>query len=282
MGRAALLFSFLFIASPLMFSLDLDSLWIIESNTGSVSTMKQLDSPVFAPGDTLYLYVSVKDLGVRWGEGYGRWKYHYQSANGKVIWSSPFKGVKRRSSDETWNFSEVVTINLPPNLPEGKYGLGFTLIDAHTDQEYQGWVDFSISFSGALGEETDSPEGPPDNFETVIEGVELLLDAVSADSGRLIFTFTGINREATEKILKIFPFSARIIDEKGSEYRYNETGGGGSLTSDLLFPSDQPVKAELFFNEPAGHVAAVALLFLDFYNTDDVLELRSIPVPWSR
>jgi hypothetical protein len=270
----------LFAAVFSLFPEEIDTLWIVKDNAGSVSSLERLGNPDFSPSDTLYLYVAVKDLTVRWGEGQVKWKYYYQSSNGKVIWSSPFKPVSRPFSGDSWNFSEIVSITLPASIPAGTYRLGFTLVDGHSLKEYRGWLDFSVG----MGSETAGADSAP-AFRTfdaaaVIEEVELRLISIEKDSYGVMFNFSGVNRGIGEQPLSLYPYGSRIIDSEGNEFVFSEVGGGGSLADGVLFPPDVQVRTELYFKRPALDAESIALLFLSFYDTDDVLEIRSVSVPW--
>ncbi len=273
----------LFLLFGTLFSLypeDLDTLWIVKENTGSVSSLERLGNPDFAPSDSLYLYVRVEDLMARWGEGQVKWKYYYQSSNGKLIWSSPFKPVGRPVPEERWVFSEVVSITLPANIAAGRYRLGFTLVDGHSHTEYRGWVDFSVGMSS---EKADPPAAPASRVldaAALIEDVELRLLSVGKDSYGVSFKFSGVNRGSSDQRLTLYPYGSRIIDSEGNEFIFSEAGGGGSLAEGVLFPPDAPVSAELYFERPALDADAIAFLFLSFYDTEDVFELRSLSVPW--
>ncbi len=280
-NKSTVLVLFLFFSTVLsLFPEEIDTLWIVKDNTGSVSTLEQLGNPDFAPSGSLYLYVGVKDLTVRWGEGQVKWKYYYQSSNGKVIWSSPFKPVSRLSSESSWNFSEIVNITLPANISTGKYRLGFTLVDGHSDKEYRGWVDFSVGMSSEKAGPAASPASRAIDAEAVIEEVELSLLSIGKDSYGVVLEFSGVNRGSTEQPLTLYPYGSRIIDSEGNEFIFSEVGGGGSLADGILFPPDVPVRTDLYFERPALDADSIALLFLSFYDTEDVFEVRSIPVPW--
>ena len=119
----------------------MDKLWIVKRNTGSVSTMEQLQNPEVKSGDVLHILLSVKGLQAKWGEGYVQWKYEYRASGGKTIWESDYLTHKEQVSGNSWNFLRVVDITIPESIPEDAYGLGFTLVDYHTKRSTEiGWI----------------------------------------------------------------------------------------------------------------------------------------------
>ncbi|ADK81786.1 hypothetical protein [Sediminispirochaeta smaragdinae] len=272
-----------------LFAESVDQMWIVKEHTGSASSLQRVSEPLFSPGQTMYVYILVNNLGVKWGEGQVKWKYYYQSSDGKIIWASPFTPVSRRSSDPSWNFSEVVTISLPSTIPEGSYGLGFSLVDAHTLKEYRGWVEFRVGIVTTdqnLTAEPDQQQGKAaapevqQDFTSSVNGIRFTLVAVEKRPERLVITFTGNNGESEEQKLVLYPYSARIIDREGNEYQYADLGDGGSLAAGVSFPPGIPTMADIRFRRPTNTIMSMALLSFSFYHTDEMVELRGVPVPY--
>ena len=263
----------------------MDKLWIVKRNTGSVSTMEQLQNPEVKSGDVLHILLSVKGLQAKWGEGYVQWKYEYRASGGKTIWESDYLTHKEQVSGNSWNFLRVVDITIPESIPEDAYGLGFTLVDYHTKKEYRDWVDFSVvgkKTEPAAAEKAEEPTQSPDKQEYIvwIEDVELTLKSVKKTSNRLTFTFTGKNHGEEEKNLRVYPYSTRIITDTGREYNFNDVGGKGKLAEGTTFSPGIPMETDIYFRKPATNADSISLLYIDFYYTQDVFEMRSIPVPW--
>lgn len=278
-------------AAGAVFGETLDRAWIIERNTGSVSTMKQLKNPSVEPGDVLHILLSADNLRAKWGEGFVQWQYQYEAANEKTIWSSDFIPYKQQVSGNTWDYLQVMNITVPENMPDGKYKLGFTVLDYHTKTEYRGWVDFTVGkkaeTAAASAPKTEpSVETEPDEpsreteYTVWIEDVELKLTAVEKNSNRLTFRFTGTNHGSEEINLRVYSYTTRIIDGNGTEYTFNDTDGSGKLSTGTTFAPGIPMQADVYFRKPATNADSIALLYIAFYYIDDVLELRSIPIPW--
>lgn len=259
---------------------EVDAIWIVEGAVDTADSLVRVDHPDFSPGDAMFLYVAVDGLAVRWGEGQAKWKYYYQSSNGKVIWSSPFTPVTRQFADSQWKFSEIVTITLPESIPSGRYGLGFMLVDAHSMKEYQGWTDFTVDMESVSRPHAKDGVPEPSGLTGTIGGIELSLVSVRKETGRLLLDFSGLNGGDAERLLSLYPYGSRIIDSGGNEYVFSEVGGGGGLSDGTVFPPGERIAADLHFDRPAGEAEGIALLYLSFYDTEDVLEVRSLPVPW--
>ena len=274
-----------------VFSETLDKAWIIERNTGSVSTMQQLENPSVQPGDVLHVLLSAENLQAKWGEGSVQWQYAYETENGKTIWTSEFIPHKENVSGSVWDFLQVMNITVPQNIPEGKYKLGFTVIDYHSKDTYRGWVDFIVgekegtAAASATESEPAADTGPDkpasqSEYTVWIEDVELKLTAVEKNSNRLTFRFTGTNHGDEELKLRVYSYTTRIIDGNGVEYTFNDTDGSGKLSTSTTFPPGIPMQTDIYFRKPATNADSIALLYIEFYYVDDVLELRSIPIPW--
>lgn len=282
-----LAFVFLLMVLPifLLSAESFDKVWIVKKNSGSVSTMEKLQNPEVSPGDVLHILLSVKELQAKWGEGYVQWKYEYRGSSGKTIWESKYITHKEQADGNTWDFLRVIDVTIPKSIPEGEYNLGFTLLDYHTKIEYRGWIDFTVGgkeAATASAEEEEQPTQQPKKQEyTVwIEKVELTLKSVKKTSNRLIFTFTGINHGEEEQDLRVYPYSTRIISGRGREYNFSDVGGGGKLSKGTTFSPDIPMETDIYFRNPATNADGISLLHIDFYYTQDVLKLKSIPVPW--
>ncbi len=275
-------------AAGAVFGESLDRAWIIERNTGSVSTMKQLKNPSVEPGDVLHVLLSADNLRAKWGEGFVQWRYQYETANEKTIWSSDVIPYKQNVSGDAWDFLQVMNITIPNSMPEGEYKLGFIVLDYHSQTEYRGWVDFTVgetTETAAIDEESAVETGPDEpvgqtEYTVWIEDVELKLTAVEKNSNRLTFRFTGTNHGDEELNLRVYSYTTRIIDGNGVEYTFNDTDGSGKLSTGTTFAPGIPMQADVYFRKPATNAESIALLYIAFYYIDDVLELRSIPIPW--
>lgn len=282
----SLLTAMLLISGPSLFAEAIDKVWIIEENTGSISTMQERPNPALSPGETVEVLIQVRGLSTRWGEGYAKWSYSYLSESGRKIWISDSYSQRERSDTSTWDFARVATITLPRTIPEGRYRLAFYLQDFHSGKLYQGHAGFSIG--GARAAESQAERGEEENrspqtetaFEGVVDTVELELRRVSRTGNRLLLLFNGLNRGTENKELRLYPYTVRIIDANGQEYRLEETGGGGNLTDGVSLPPEVPMELELFFRPPATQIEQIQYLQLDFYGTKESLNLRAIPVPW--
>ncbi len=272
---------------PLVFTESMDKVWIIEKNTGSVSTMKQIKSPTVQPGDIMHILLTVEDLRAKWNEGYVQWKYAYESSNGRTIWASDFQSHKEKTKGDSWDFMRVVDITIPRSIPMGTYALGFTVIDYHTNKEYKGWTHFTVGT--ATSAEPSSNDDPPPvtkpadqsgKYSVWIEDVELKLTAAEKNSNKLTFSFTGKNHGNEDLNLRVYSYTTRFIDGTGKEYKFNDVDGGGSLSQSVTFPPGIPMQADVYFRKPATNADEVSYLYIQFYYIDDVLELRSIPIPW--
>lgn len=277
----------------------LDEISFVRRNTGSIATLERLDTPDFSPGQTVFVFLSAKNLSVKWGEGQIKWKYFYRSATGQTIWESPFRPVSEKTSASAWDYNQVVTVSLPGNIPKGAYGLGFLLVDAHSRSEYRGWADFTVAMgeqkaSAPAGEaapaprvETPAPAPAPaasapgqGEYEAVVEGVRITLKSIEATQSKLILNFLGLNEKNEEQKLGVYTYSTRIIDSDGNEYYYDSYNGGGSFRKGPNFAPGIPLKTDLIFSSPVNKIGQIALLRIDFYGTGDFIELRSIPVPF--
>lgn len=276
----------------------LDDISFVKRNTGSVASLERLDTPDFTPGQTVFAFISVTDLAVKWGEGQIKWKYFYRSSLGNTIWESPFRPVSEKTSSSSWSFNQVVTVSLPGNIPQGEYGLGFLIVDTHSKSEYRGWADFTINMASqsakaeaAPAPQTDAqPEAtspapiaqPSDGgeYELVVEGVRITLKSIEATQSKLILNFVGLNEKGEEQKLGVYVYSTRIIDSEGNEYYYDSYNGGGSFRKGPNFAPGIPLKTDLIFTPPVNTIKEIALLRIDFYGTGDFIELRSIPVPF--
>lgn len=279
------------ISLGVLHSESMDEVRIVRENTGSVSTLKEVENPNVSPGDVIHVHLAVDEVTAKWNEGYVQWKYEYENSDGETIWSSDFDAYKEYVSGKSWDFSRVVDITIPKNISKGDYRLGFTLIDYHTQNEYRGWTDFTVGASAPAASKTDNDPppakepaaGPADEsgkYSVWIEDVELKLTAVEKNSNRLTFSFTGKNHGDEDLNLRVYSYTTRFIDGNGKEYTFNDVDGGGSLSQSVTFPPGIPMQADVYFRKPATNADDVALLYIEFYYIDDVLELRSIPIPW--
>ena len=263
----------------------LDKVWIIKENTGSSETMEKHSSPDLSPNQTIEVYIEEKGLSAKWGEGFVYYTYTYYSDEGKKIWTSKEHIKKKRTSKDTWTFSHVHRINIPENIPNGTYRIGFELTDYHSKKVYHGNVHFTVGKGAGEPKETKKSEPTPSSgegdYRTTIGEIELELVSVEKSDNRLTFKFKGINNGDAKNELRLYPYQTSIISKQGVEFTFSEYGGGGSLASGTNFPPEVAIKADFYFKRPVpARVSHISYLEIPFYSTEDKVIWKDIPVPW--
>ena len=264
----------------------IDKVWIIKENTGSPETMEKLSSPDLSPNQTIEVYIEEKGLSAKWGEGFAYYTYTYYSEAGKKIWTSKEYSKKKRTSDDTWIFSQVQRITIPEGIPDGTYRIGFELTDYHTKELYNGNVHFTVGKGAGTGEpkgakEKSMPASGEGDYRTTIGEIELKLLSVEKSDNRLTLRFKGINNGDTKDELRLYPYQTRIVSKQGEEFSFSDHGGGGSLSSGVDFPPQVTMKTDFYFKRPVpGRVSHISYLEIPFYSKDDKVILKDIPVPW--
>jgi len=282
----------IFIVLPAAAAADsIDTLWIIEENTGSPETMVELEDPDLSPNQVIEVYIEAKGLTAKWGEGSAYYTYTYYSELGKKIWSSREYTTQKRTRDDTWTFSHVQRITIPNDIPNGSYRLAFELTDYHTNEVYQGNVHFTVG----KGAETDNSGEPREaneksgqsssaeegDYRTTIGEIELKLVSVEKSDNRLTFTLKGINRGETKDELRLYSYNTRIISAEGEVFVFSEHGGEGTLVSGIDFPPEVPMQASFYFKRPVpARVSHISYLEIPFYSKEDKIIWHEIPIPW--
>lgn len=276
----------------------IDRFGIIEENTGSLATIREYDTPDLTPGQRVEVVVVVRGLQTRWGEGQVRWRHRIFDEMGQTVAQSRLTPYTHRSSGGEWDLLRVETVDLPRDLPDGRYRIDWEVIDDHADTTYRGNAAFTIGMSAA-GEnvtERPSPEPAPTpvqppkaeesptavpsgEYVATIEGIEITLTDITRDSNRLTFRMRGINRGTEDYRLDIYSYTTRLIDGNGREYSFDDVGGSTNLSQGVTLPLDVPMQLDIEFRDGAVAVDSIALLEVAFYYTDDVIRWRDLTVP---
>jgi len=261
--------------------------WIIRENTGSPETMKRLEHPDLAPGQTIEVYLEQPGLIVKWGEGYVTYSYSFLAGNGAEILRSDVFTHKQKISGNNWTFGKVQRITIPKNIPRGEYRIVFNLLDYHSNKTYIGNVTFTVGMSSVPNQpppgpaQTSSGAPPPQLDYTVRIGtVDLSLISVEKTSNRLTMIFRGINHGDSDQELRLYPYKTIIVSREGETFLYSDYGAITSLVNGVVFPPGVPVRGELYFKPPVTKIDFISHFEMPFYSLDDKVVLRNIPVPW--
>ncbi len=267
----------------------IDRLDIIKADTGDMITMEVIENPDLVPGQEIAVLVHISGLEVKWNEGMVDYIYSYYSDQGHKILESKIYPVSKRTADKTWELTTVHRLRLPENISNGAYLLQFEVSDYHSRKIYTSYVEFTIGLSGSA--QSDSRNTNPekevgqenrvsDLIEFQIEDTVISLESISKTSNRLTFRFKAVNSAEESYDLTIHPYDARIINDKGKEYLYLDTDGGGNMLKGVSIPPGVPMALDFYMNKPATNIDFIALLELNFYYTDDSIELKNISIPY--